>query len=66
MIEDTTEYEYKIADTAPMIVLVRAKKLHYGPGAGWRVYHFGDSPDDAQRILALLLSDQTVEGVVLP
>lgn len=65
MIEDTTAYEYRIAPYSSYIVQVRPTRPPTGFRAmGWKVYHFADSPDDAERILALLVSDQEASEVI--
>lgn len=59
-------YEYRIAPNAPHIVQMCPRWQCYlsDSDMGWWDYMHCDSPDDAQRILALLQADQTVEGVV--
>lgn len=64
MSEDATVYEYQIDPSAPHIVQIRAKSYHSGRGLGWREYMTCDSPPAAERIMALLVSDQATESAV--
>lgn len=67
MIEDTTAYEYRLAPYSSYIVQVRPTRPPTGFRAmGWKVYHFADSPADAERILAMLVSDQAEADTVRP
>ena len=57
------DFEYRINPESPNIVQVRVKYEGRGRYPAWGLYMHCDSPDDAERILTLLRSDQT-EGMV--
>lgn len=56
------DYEYRISPNAPNIVQVRVKYAGRGRYPAWGLYMHCDSPDNAERILELLQSDQ-VQGI---
>lgn len=62
---DDRGYEYRISPKAPQIVQVRRKTTDGHNPVNWGLYMNCDSPDDAERILTLLKSDQS-EGMVRP
>lgn len=59
------DFEYRISPKAPQVVQVRRKTTDGHNPVNWGLYMHCDSPDEAERILALLQSNQT-EGMVRP